>query len=115
MAASVRIALAMALLALVAGCQQSLKIVDGLKAEKRTPPSRVVTLSTSPQGGEIVIEPIGRRVADGTRIELPYGAYRLTAEKTGYRVGTLQLRLDGATPSPVEVPLGEGFRASHCE
>lgn len=109
MAASVRIALAMALLALVAGCQQSLKIVDGLKAEKRTPPSRVVTLSTSPQGGEIVIEPIGRRVAGGTRIELPYGTYRLTAEKTGFRAGTLQLRLDGATPSPVEVPLGEGF------
>ncbi|MDF1817201.1 MAG: PEGA domain-containing protein [Immundisolibacteraceae bacterium] len=109
MAASVRIALAMALLVFVAGCQQSLKIVDGHAAEKSPPLSRVVTLYTSPRGGEIVIEPLGRQVASGARTELPYGTYQLTAEKAGFRAGILRLRFDGATPSPVEVPLGEGF------
>lgn len=118
----VRSLLVAGLIALLAACQslpqlvqrppvpeaRLLKVDDVQLANRRT-----VIVKTIPAGGEVVIQPLGRQVLDGESIALDFGLYTLTASRSGYRSGNLQLRVDEAVLPIVSVPLGEGFASVH--
>lgn len=118
----VRSLLVAGLIALLAACQslpqlvqrppvpdaRLLKVDDVQLANRRT-----VIIKTIPAGGDVVIQPLGRQVVDGESIALDFGLYMLTASRSGYRSGNLQLRVDDTVLPVVSVPLGEGFASVH--
>lgn len=70
---------------------------------------RWLVVGTRPEGGQLLLHPGGQPVAHGSRTQLEYGTYTLTAKKPGYRDGQLQVRVDGKSPSVITVPLGQGY------